>query len=260
MFRFLNHLVLTTLFALFASHASAMFIQPDWFDPTEPGVGTNRYAYSGNDPVNKLDPNGNNFIDKFREDFDDLFRNDTQRETINIERYNRTILALEELQEMYDDGNASPEYYAYYSDVLNSRLDRYAENLGRTKGEVIGEALSGASDIASLGSKRAATDATEGVVGMVSRTKTAARAAARRTDTPLTTAQASDLANWLGFQKVRAGSSPVKNSHGQPVFRSGNRYISPDVDGHKGGTWKVFDRRGNRVGTYNYDLSERVGD
>lgn len=36
-----------------------MFIQPDWFDPTEPGVGTNRYAYSFNDPINKSDPNGN---------------------------------------------------------------------------------------------------------------------------------------------------------------------------------------------------------
>ena len=36
-----------------------MFIQPDWFDVTEPGVGTNRYAYSGNDPVNLKDPGGN---------------------------------------------------------------------------------------------------------------------------------------------------------------------------------------------------------
>lgn len=37
----------------------AMFIQPDWLDPTEPGVGTNRYAYSANDPVNLSDPSGN---------------------------------------------------------------------------------------------------------------------------------------------------------------------------------------------------------
>lgn len=36
-----------------------MFIQPDWFDPTQPGVGTNRYAYSFNDPINNMDPNGN---------------------------------------------------------------------------------------------------------------------------------------------------------------------------------------------------------
>ena len=37
----------------------AMFIQPDWFEVTKPGVGTNRYAYAGNDPVNRIDPNGN---------------------------------------------------------------------------------------------------------------------------------------------------------------------------------------------------------
>jgi RHS repeat-associated protein len=36
-----------------------MFIQPDWFEVTMAGVGTNRYAYSGNDPVNRHDPGGN---------------------------------------------------------------------------------------------------------------------------------------------------------------------------------------------------------
>ncbi len=38
--------------------ANARFISPDNWDPTMPGVGTNRYAYAGNDPVNKSDPNG----------------------------------------------------------------------------------------------------------------------------------------------------------------------------------------------------------
>jgi len=37
----------------------ALFIQPDWFEVTEFGVGTNRYSYSFNDPVNLRDPNGN---------------------------------------------------------------------------------------------------------------------------------------------------------------------------------------------------------
>jgi RHS repeat-associated protein len=36
----------------------ARFVSPDWWDPNKPGVGTNRYAYSDNDPVNKADNNG----------------------------------------------------------------------------------------------------------------------------------------------------------------------------------------------------------
>ncbi|KGM35346.1 hypothetical protein P409_04970 [Inquilinus limosus MP06] len=36
----------------------ARFVSPDWWDPTKEGVGTNRYAYSFNDPVNKSDPSG----------------------------------------------------------------------------------------------------------------------------------------------------------------------------------------------------------
>ena len=59
MFQFLRKAILTILLTAFASQASAMFIEADWLDPTQPGVGTNRYAYSNNDPVNKLDPNGN---------------------------------------------------------------------------------------------------------------------------------------------------------------------------------------------------------
>jgi RHS repeat-associated protein len=41
--------------------ALARFISPDDWDPTLAGVGTNRYAYAGNDPVNKSDPNGHIF-------------------------------------------------------------------------------------------------------------------------------------------------------------------------------------------------------
>jgi len=36
-----------------------LFIQPDWLEVTEAGVGANRYSYSFNDPVNLRDPNGN---------------------------------------------------------------------------------------------------------------------------------------------------------------------------------------------------------
>lgn len=41
-----------------------MSISPDSLDVTEPGVGANRYAYSNNDPINKLDPLGNAWYDE----------------------------------------------------------------------------------------------------------------------------------------------------------------------------------------------------
>lgn len=37
----------------------SLFLQPDWFEVTKAGVGTNRFSYSFNDPVNRSDPNGN---------------------------------------------------------------------------------------------------------------------------------------------------------------------------------------------------------
>ncbi len=40
-----------------------MFLQPDWFEVTAAGVGTNRYAYAGGDPVNASDPGGNSPYD-----------------------------------------------------------------------------------------------------------------------------------------------------------------------------------------------------
>ncbi len=44
--------------ARYYNPAGARFISPDDWDPTMEGVGTNRYAYAGQDPINKSDPNG----------------------------------------------------------------------------------------------------------------------------------------------------------------------------------------------------------
>ncbi len=50
---------LTYLHARYYDPTLARFLSPDWWDPTQAGVGTNRYSYSANDPVNQSDPNGN---------------------------------------------------------------------------------------------------------------------------------------------------------------------------------------------------------
>lgn len=49
---------LTYLHARTYDAALGRFLQPDWWNPAHPGVGTNRYAYALNDPVNLSDPNG----------------------------------------------------------------------------------------------------------------------------------------------------------------------------------------------------------
>ncbi|MGN8172519.1 RHS repeat-associated core domain-containing protein [Agrobacterium sp. 22117] len=54
-------LIACLLVVPFAQGANARFISPDDWDPTQEGVGTNRYAYAGNDPVNQSDPNGHIF-------------------------------------------------------------------------------------------------------------------------------------------------------------------------------------------------------
>jgi hypothetical protein len=51
--------------------ANARFVSPDDWDPTLPGVGTNRYAYSHNDPINRSDPNGHNSGNTIDSDDDD---------------------------------------------------------------------------------------------------------------------------------------------------------------------------------------------
>lgn len=78
---------------------------------------------------------------------------------------------------------------------------------------------------------------------------------------PLRGSEAQEAASQLGYTQ-RIGPQKVHfNSHGQPAFynRKERTYITPDVDGHNGGVWKMFDRRGNRLGTYDGTLN-RIGD
>jgi hypothetical protein len=65
-----------------------------------------------------------------------------------------------------------------------------------------------------------------------------------------------DMATGLGYAKRFApnGNFPF-DSHGQEVFFNGKNYISPDIDGHNVIGWKMFNRSGDRIGTYDMDLN-----
>ncbi len=73
----------------------------------------------------------------------------------------------------------------------------------------------------------------------------------------LTSEASADAAAALGYTR-RVRGAPF-NSHGQPVYTNGRDYITPDVDRHRGGVWKKFDRRGRRLGTYDANLN-RIAD
>ena len=72
----------------------------------------------------------------------------------------------------------------------------------------------------------------------------------------LTNAQSRELAEYVGYNR-QARDVPF-NSRNQPVYTNGRNYITPDVDSHNGGVWKMFDRSGNRLGTYDAALN-RIG-
>ena len=81
------------------------------------------------------------------------------------------------------------------------------------------------------------------------------REEARREHRPLTNQEARDQAEKLGYSEIK--DHPC-GKHSL-VFKKGNRYISPDRDGHKGGIWKMFNRKGFRLSTWNIDLTRVVG-
>jgi len=138
----LKQLILTVLFALFASQASAMFIQPDWFDPTEKGVGTNRYAYSGNDPINQRDPSGNAFhdwgMDQEEADADNQNRADSFYEA--AQRLRDSDRFIDRLSEFLGSANRLERAGDHYQSRIGvSTQDRITRDIG----EVAAEALMG---------------------------------------------------------------------------------------------------------------------
>lgn len=65
-----------------------------------------------------------------------------------------------------------------------------------------------------------------------------------------------DRAAALGYDTRIPSQKAPFDSHGQEVFTNGKSYITPDVDGHNvTNGWKMFSRRGVRIGTYDSELN-----
>ena len=73
--------------------------------------------------------------------------------------------------------------------------------------------------------------------------------------------EATRIAVELGYTKRIPPQKSPFNSHGQSVFQNPKtrKYITPDVDSHSGGIWKMFSRNKIRIGTYNIDLTQKIG-
>lgn len=68
--------------------------------------------------------------------------------------------------------------------------------------------------------------------------------------------EAQEAAKNLGFDRRISPQKAPFNSHGQPVYFDGKNYITPDVDSHNvTNGWKMFDRKGERIGTYDNNLN-----
>ena len=63
----------------------------------------------------------------------------------------------------------------------------------------------------------------------------------------------------LGYDRRIPPQKAPFDSHEQPVYSNGRNYITPDVDSHKGGVWKLFNHKGKRVGTFDENL-KKIGE
>ncbi|WP_434743908.1 toxin C-terminal domain-containing protein [Micromonospora sp. SH-82] len=60
----------------------------------------------------------------------------------------------------------------------------------------------------------------------------------------------------MGYRTRIPSQKAHFDSHRQEVFTDGKNFITRDVDGHNvTDGWKMFNRRGKRIGTYDSDLN-----
>lgn len=102
-----------------------MFLQPDWWEVTQSGVGTNRFSYSANDPINGSDPRGNRELSAWENFWSggigdwtpyDRTHNTERRDDVNT--YN---LQLDNGYEQYETVDQRAAFYQWFSTTESAR-------------------------------------------------------------------------------------------------------------------------------------------
>lgn len=210
-------------------------------DPVEPSAGGmfgfNRYDYANNNPTINLDPDG--------------------RQTSGQACRTFRECAFQNWQSGGSGNGGESGEGSLWDRIKNSfrrrtqteqaaDLRKFYAGLGAYD-PVTGKTI----DIASLSDAELITFNKEHRQDFANGGWSVAAGAIGRGSTRITTPQARDLADRLGFRQVRRDW----NTHGQAVFEKDGRYITPDVDSHSGGTWKELNSRGQRIATLDHELN-----
>ena len=239
------------------------FSQADTIIPRPSNIRSwDRYSYSANNPIRYLDPTGHDWLNSvggFIQGF--------------IAEVDRSFFGLTpQLQEFYgpDDNETDAVLIGRMTaDILEmvGGVAAIGSGLGVGGGGVLAcgtgvgclatpETIVAGIAIIGVGSKAVA----EGALGL-GQNLAYLEKSGRNTNneiSPLKGKEATEAAKKLGFTRRIPSQKAGFNSHGQPVFFNPktNTYITPDIDGHNGGVWKMFDGKYNRLGTFDSKLNQ----
>ncbi|MDA4848909.1 RHS repeat-associated core domain-containing protein, partial [Hoeflea poritis] len=235
------------------------FISPDDWDPIIDGVGPNRYAYAQNDPVNKSDPNGHAIDpqDLTGEQAGSYTDPDAGREPTEAEK--QMADSLPHLPGIDRGPQNAKEKWNSYQKIATPTSRPPVPMRDLRKGSKRSHPSEATPPNRPSGNKEsvAAPVPPSGVGPTVDARARANLASSKNSLINAIRKQAEKL----GYKKRIPPQKSPFNSHGQPVFTNGKKYISPDADGHNvTNGWKMFDSKGRRTGTWDFDLKNRIKD